>query len=188
MGALLVVLAGCDRKPTGGSADAVASATASAPVAAATSAVAPGPPPSAFPASVGYRRYVNARFAFGVDVPTFLHEEEPPTNGDGQSFTFGDALTLRAWGMFAMQPLAAAFREDAARPEVSYKAKQKDGYVVSGVTSPKDGSRVFYKRVLFAGDVMKVVELEYAPPLKAAMDPIVARVAGSLETTGGVSP
>ncbi|MFO0670163.1 MAG: hypothetical protein U0235_11130 [Polyangiaceae bacterium] len=143
---------------------------------------------ASLPSPIAYDRYVNPRFGFGVDVPTFLHAEEPPTNGDGRTFTFGDALELRAWGMYGVEPLDEAWKRDATQRGVTYKSIQGDGYVVSGTAPTDGGSRVFYKRTVVAGDVVMAVELEYAASLKAEMDPVVARVAGSLARASGVSP
>jgi hypothetical protein len=55
------------------------------------------PPPNVPP--VTYVRYGNPRFGFSVDVPAFFHAESPPANGDGQTWIWGDAATMTAWGM-----------------------------------------------------------------------------------------
>ena len=55
--------------------------------------------PPGLPSGVAYRRYMNVRFAFAIDVPLFLNEDAPPANADGRTFRLGTALEFRVWGM-----------------------------------------------------------------------------------------
>ena len=49
---------------------------------------------------LAYEAYGNGRFGFLVDVPVFFVASPPPTNGDGQEWTWGAHAQLTAWGMY----------------------------------------------------------------------------------------
>lgn len=161
-----------------------ASAAPAASVAAAASssaseAGAPGLPPLA------YGRYGNPRFAFWVDVPTFLKASPPPTNGDGQEWTWGARATMTASGMndagMTMQELCAG---DA-------KKKGATAHTITATTcwvTGKDAGKVFWERIQLVHDVFYSLRFEYDEPLKDAFDPVVAHVNASWKVSPPEGP
>ncbi len=135
------------------------------------------------PATVSYARYVNPRFAFAVDYPTFLELERPPDNGDGQAFRKTEHVIMAASARLAGEDdtLDALYQEALAHPGVVYKHKGREGFVVS---STAEGG-ISYTRVIFKDGIVASLELVYDASLKQAMDPVVARVSASFRTTKG---
>jgi hypothetical protein len=119
-------------------------------------------PPPVFPADITYKLYVNPRFAFAVDYPTFFDLNPPPQNGDGQIFSKGDHVSMTASGM--LTPGTAA--SDSAHE------------------STRDG-RVFYERAIVKDGIVATLIFEYDEALKGDMAPIVSHVSSSFRTVHG---
>jgi hypothetical protein len=119
-------------------------------------------PPPAFPADITYKLYVNPRFAFAVDYPTFFDLNPPPQNGDGQIFSKGDHVSMTASGMLT----TGTVDSDSAHE------------------STRDG-RVFYERAIVKDGIVATLILEYDEGLKADMAPIVSHVSSSFRTVRG---
>jgi hypothetical protein len=180
-----------DPKPapsTVGSSSAAPEVTPSAPIAPVTP---PPPSPIAIPQKVGYARYTNARFGFAVDYPTFIKLEPPPENGDGQTFSYFDKISIKTWaihnvGNDTVDSLAKNAAKDQVDPKddpkkaITYQAKSKDGFVVSGTR----GSKIFYLKEKLVDGVVYAVLLEYDTSVKLEMGPIVTHVAESFTVMG----
>ena len=149
------------------------------------------PSPIAIPQKVGYARYTNPRFGFAVDYPTFIKLEAPPENGDGQTFTYFDKISIKTWaihnvGNDTVDTLAKSAAKDQVDPKddpkkaITYQQKTKDGFVVSGTR----GSKIFYLKEKLVDDAVYAVLLEYDTSVKLEMGPIVTHVAESFTVTG----
>ncbi|MDB4995411.1 MAG: hypothetical protein JWM74_2843 [Myxococcaceae bacterium] len=169
------------------SSSATPEATPSAPIA----TVTPPPSPVAIPMKVGYARYTNPRFGFAVDYPTFIKLEAPPENGDGQTFTYFDKISMKTWGIHNVgNDTIETLAKDAAKDQVdpkddpkkanTYQQKSKDGFVVSGTR----GSKIFYLKEKLVDGVVYAVLLEYDTSVKLEMGPIVTHVAESFTVMG----
>jgi hypothetical protein len=178
-----------DRKPAPATASSAATpeVTPSAPIATET----PAPSPIAVPPKAGYARYTNPRFGFAVDYPTFIKLEPPPENGDGQTFSYFDKISIKAWaihnvGNDTIETLAKNAAKDQVDPKddpkkaITYQAKSKDGFVVSGTR----GSKIFYLKERLVDGVVYAVLLEYDTSVKLEMGPIVTHVAESFTVMG----
>ncbi|WP_363348356.1 hypothetical protein [Methylocystis echinoides] len=129
-----------------------------------------------------FQRYHNDRFGVTADVPTGWRMGAAPENDDGRVFSSPDGFAeIIVSGGFAVLPIS----EEIAlklKPEtgetIDYKSQGRDRLVVSG----RKGDRIFYRKSLLgcSGTVWNSVSLDYPAAAKAAFDPIVARVAGSL--------
>jgi hypothetical protein len=119
-------------------------------------------PPPVFPADIAYKLYVNPRFAFAVDYPTFFDLNPPPQNGDGQIFSKGDHVSMTASGMLTPGTADSDSAHESAR----------------------DG-RVFYERAIVKDGIVATLILEYDEALKADMTPIVSHVSSSFRTVHG---
>lgn len=145
--------------------------------------------------TAGYKTYVNARYKYAIDYPTFFSIGSESENGDGCTFASKQKnAELRAWGMqlygtvdgdaWTIAKLASEqtkyYQTDSAPPaQITYKANGKDWLVLSGL---KEG-RIFYFRALLATDGVKCFEITYPESAKAAFDPIVSRLAHSLRNS-----
>jgi hypothetical protein len=118
--------------------------------------------PPVFPADITYKLYVNPRFAFAVDYPTFFDLNPPPQNGDGQIFSRGDHVSMTASGMLTTDTVDS----DSAHE------------------STRDG-RVFYERAIVKDGIVATLILEYDEALKVDMAPIVSHVSSSFRTVRG---
>ena len=190
--------AGCskeDPKPAAAVASGASSASSASSAAPESTPSAPieVPPPSpvAIPQKVGYARYTNPRFGFAVDYPTFIKLEPPPENGDGQTFTYFDKISMKTWGIHnvgndTIDMLAKSAAKDQVDPKddpkkaITYQAKSKDGFVVSGTR----GSKIFYLKEKLVDGVVYAVLLEYDTSVKLEMGPIVTHVAESFTVMG----
>jgi hypothetical protein len=88
------------------------------------------------------------RFGVALDVPDTFTMEPPPANDDGRSFTDARGGTLRVWGGWPLDGLAADkaqvkgfYQSDGA--EITFEAAGQGWYVLSGYL----GDMIFYTRV-----------------------------------------
>jgi hypothetical protein len=123
-----------------------------------------------------YARYGNPRFGFSVDVPTFFAASPPPTNGDGQEWTWGGRATMTASGMNAMgMTTKEGCAGDAKRKGMTAHSLTATDCWVTG----RDGGRIFWEKTQLAGDVVYSLRFDYEERLKDAFDPLVAHVNAS---------
>jgi hypothetical protein len=129
-----------------------------------------------------WRAYRNDRFGTSADIPAGWRMGEEPANSDGRIFTSPDGrATITVSGSYAVLPRAEEFALRLAADQgktIQYKKQGRDWLVVSG----RNGARIFYRKSLLScgGEVWNSVSLDYPADEKAAFDPIVAHVAGSL--------
>jgi hypothetical protein len=124
-----------------------------------------------------YRPYTNTRYGFFVDAPTFFKPSPPPTNGDGQEWTWGGRSTMTASaihnpGSMTMQEMC---KEDLERKGTTMKSVSATTCLVSG----KDAGKVYWQRTLLSGDVFYSLRLVYDERLKEDFDPLVTHVNAS---------
>src|SRR5580658_3526281 len=122
----------------------------------------PSPPACAdagSPECPTYERYVNHRYAFSVDVPTFFVKKGADADGRGQPFEYGPNVRIRAWAMVDSPP-------NPGDP-------------------PMTVEQLYYSRSILADGVIATVEIRYDPSLADALEPIVARLGASLMTIPG---
>lgn len=125
-----------------------------------------------------YKTYTNARFGYSISYPSnLLTPQGEADNGDGQVFRARDnSAEMRVYGSQDVGGgLAEAYREAQAGKEVTYKTMKRNWFVVSG----RDGGRIFYRKTIFKGDVLKTFTIEYDESQKSTYDAITARIARS---------
>jgi hypothetical protein len=141
--------------------------------------------PSATAADWGH--YVNERFGVEADVPPDFVAGEPPANGDGLGFSTPTAKL----GIFGSLVSEGDF-ESNVRDRIGWS--EADGWAITyrAVTpnwaswSGTRGSRILYVRAISmcAGDMIGAFEFEYSQADRAAFDPVVERLVGSLKDNG----
>jgi hypothetical protein len=131
--------------------------------------------------------YANARFGTRTEIP--VHEFEvqpPPANGDGRTFRSKDGAEIRVYGSYGASVVTETFEEykgwllnnlQEEGVQVTYKAGGKGWMAYSGLK----GSTVIYYKVIEGCGASHTVFAEYPQTLKAKYDPIVSRVARSLQ-------
>lgn len=135
------------------------------------------------PQKIDYKPYVNARFGFSCEFPTFLKANPDPANGDGRSWQSKDgSILLIASGMLnAMEDtLGDFYRRRVAEARTHgdsdlYFKLDKQWCVVSF----KDGKTIHYSKTWLVGDVFSSVTFQYHERHKKAMDPVVQRLVKS---------
>jgi hypothetical protein len=169
--------------------DTVALADAAAPAHAAAPAPAPAPAPAAACSSPGapecpaYDRYVNHKYGFSVDVPTFFTKKPGDADGRGQPFEYGAKARVRAWAMFDNPPMTVQqlYGDWTRRDGITFKTLAVNTWVVRG----REGARLYYTRSILADGIITTIEISYDPDLAAAFEPILARTGASLMTLPG---
>ncbi len=133
-----------------------------------------------------YDRYINVKFAFSVDIPTFFTKKGADADGRGQPFAYGTKAKARAWAMYNVpqMSLGQLFGDWTRRGGVTYQAVAGNTWVVRG----KDGGRLYYSRSILADGIIVSIEITYDPSLAAAFEPILARVGPSLQVLDGQAP
>lgn len=143
-------------------------------------------------AAASYSRYVNPRFKYGIDYPSFLNPGEEAENGDGLKFASADnqielvvygqsayaTVDGSAWTIDKVYQETLAYRKREGQ-QVTYKAKGKDWCVVSG----RDGDKIFYSKVMIHDENVKAFELKYPAERKEVLDPVVTRIVESFKNT-----
>jgi hypothetical protein len=126
--------------------------------------------------TVTYEPYANARFGFSVDVPSFFVASPPPTNGDGQEWTWGTNAQMTAWGMYNSASLPVDC--DATRKGVTARRATASSCWLTG----KESGKIYWEKTVLAGGGdgrLYGLTLEYDERLKEAFDPVVAHVNAS---------
>jgi hypothetical protein len=123
-----------------------------------------------------YERYGNPRFNFWVDVPAFFKASPPPTNGDGQEWTWSGRATMTASGMndsgMTTQDLCA---DDVKQKGVTAHTLTATTCWVTGL----DAGKVFWAKTQLANGVFYSLRFEYEERLRDAFDPLVTHVSAS---------
>ena len=142
--------------------------------------------PDAGPGCPTYERYVNTKFAFAVDVPTFFERKGADADGRGQPFAYGTKARARAWAMYNVpqMSLSQLFGDWTRRSGVTFQALAMNTWVVRG----KDGGRFYYSRSILADGIIVSIEITYDPGLADAFEPILARMGPSLHVLEGQGP
>ena len=142
--------------------------------------------PSAAPAAE-WGHYVNERFGVEADVPPGFAPGEPPANGDGLGFSTSTAKlgifgSLISEGDFESNVRDRIGWSEADGWAITYKAVTPEWASWSGTR----GSRILYVRAISmcGGDIIGAFEFEYSQADRAAFDPVVERLVGSLKDSG----
>jgi hypothetical protein len=159
----------------------------------ATPSELPPPPPACAdagsPECPTYERYVNHRYAFSVDVPSFFVKKGADADGRGQPFEFGSKARVRAWAMYDSPPrpesppmtAAELYGDWTRRDNVTFKTLAMNTWVVRG----SEHGRLYYSRSMLADGIITTIEVSYDPALADAFEPIVGRMGASLMTIPG---
>jgi len=131
-------------------------------------------------AAKSYAHYVNARYGFSVQYPRSFRAEPPPVNGDGQAFDDGQGFKMIASASNNIDDtnLAAAMQKQMEGfGEVTYKARGKNWFVLSGY----NGSKILYEKTYIGKGSIHGLYLEYPATAKTKYDDIVTRIARSFK-------
>lgn len=133
-----------------------------------------------------YERYVNPKFAFSVDVPTFFVKKGADADGRGQPFAYGTKARARAWAMYNVpqMSLAQLFGDWTRRGGITFQALAMNTWVVRG----KEEGRNYYSRSILADGIIVSIEITYDPSLADVFEPILARMGPSLQVLEGLGP
>lgn len=137
----------------------------------------PDPRTKGLPTTVEFRRYMNVRFGFGVDVPSFFLPSRPPINGDGERFRWEHGARLIAAGIHSTLEEQFGYAINVEKGfSIREQKKTKTTFVVEAVSS----ERVVYTYAEEKGNRVVSVDFEYDRKLETYFRPLVARVATSL--------
>jgi hypothetical protein len=191
-GLLVVASIACGRvssSPTASASEAGASASSTPPSSPAQSAnqiatsadVPTSQPPVDDVPALTYRPYANARFGFVVDVPTFFRPSRPPTNGDGQEWTWGAHATMTASGM---NNAASLTTQDLCKDDFAKRhgATAKSITATTCFVSGRDAGKIYWEKTRLAGDVIHSLRFAYDESLKQPFDPLLTHVDASWKT------
>lgn len=130
-----------------------------------------------------YVRYVNEKFAFSVDVPSFFARRGADADGRGQPFEYGKKAKARAWAMYNVPVMTVEqlYADWGRRDNVTFKTVAANTWVVRG----SERGRLYYSRSILADGVIATIEVSYDPALADAFEPILARMGASLMTLPG---
>lgn len=125
-------------------------------------------------------QYVNARFAYAIDIPEDFAWQRESDNGDGRKFT-NDRLgmTITVWGSFNASNASMDDLFDFNDPKLAYKAKMPGEYVASW----EENGMITYQHQLYAPDVLRTVDFTYPSSQRDAGDQIVEQVSPTLKST-----
>jgi hypothetical protein len=131
-----------------------------------------------------WKTYLNDRFGTTIEYPSRFKPGRRPDNNDGQGFTAPDGALLAVWGSLNIEErdiagLEAWLKENhEADEQITYRASGKNWLVQSGAR----GKQLFYRRYVLShrNEIQNAFRLSYPAELKAAYDPIVARMSRSL--------
>ena len=152
-------------------------------------AAAPVTPPAPTCASPGapecpaFERYVNHKYGFSVDLPTFFVKKTGDADGRGQPFEYGSKARVRAWAMFDNPPMSVQqlYADWTRRDGITFKTLAMNTWIVRG----RDGQRFYYTRSILADGIISTLEIAYDRDLADLFEPILARSGASLMTLPG---
>ena len=132
------------------------------------------------PAADGWQTYVNDRFGMRFDYPAGIFAAAPPPdNGDGRTFTSGDAtLQIFAFhntGGENAGSLKARLIGSEGYENVTYSPSGGSWLVISGFR----GDDIFYEKYFLAGGVISAFGMEFPAARKPYYAPIVERIEDS---------
>jgi hypothetical protein len=138
------------------------------------------------PACPVYARYVNDRFAFSVDVPTFLARKGADADGRAQSFAFTSSskkIRVRAWAMYnaPVMTVEELFGDWCRRGRVTFKSIAGNTWVVRGT----ENGQLFYMRSNLADGIITTIEAVYDPSYADDFEPVLSRMGSTLMTMPG---
>jgi hypothetical protein len=156
------------------------------PTEAAADTVTPPAPSCATPGAVEcptYERYVNHKYGFSVDLPTFFVKKAGDADGRGQPFEYGSRARVRAWAMFDNPPMTVQqlYGDWTRRDGITFKTLAMNTWIVRG----RDGQRFYYTRSILADGIISTLEIAYDRDLADLFEPILARSGASLMTLPG---
>jgi hypothetical protein len=133
------------------------------------------------PACPTYARYVNEKFAFSVDIPTFLARKGADADGRGQPFAYaakGKRIRVRAWAMYnaPVMTVEDLFGDWSRRGRVSFKAIAGNTWIVRGT----ENGQLFYMRSMLSDGVITTIEATYDPSFADDFEPVLARMGATL--------
>ena len=130
-----------------------------------------------------YERYVNHKYGFSVDLPTFFVKKTGDADGRGQPFEYGSKARVRAWAMFDNPPMTVRQLYDdwTRRDGITFKTLAMNTWIVRG----RDGGRLYYTRSILADGIISTIEISYDLDLAGVFEPIIARTGASLMTLPG---
>jgi hypothetical protein len=154
-------------------------------IAAADSPVTPAPACTS-PGTIAcptYERYVNHKYGFSVDIPTFFVKKAGDADGRGQPFEYGSRARVRAWAMFDNPPMTVQqlYGDWTRRDGIMFKTLAVNTWIVRG----RDGGRLYYTRSILADGMICTIEISYDRDLADVFEPILARTGASLMTLPG---
>lgn len=127
------------------------------------------------------RRYINARYQFSIEIPTDLRELGESDNGDGNTFTGGDA-TVIAYG---------SNESAASQAETVEAIREQGGQVVAQTGTDADftitarmGGDIHRTRTLTGSGSSVVVQWLYPQEQQARYDAPAAQSLSSLRAQG----
>ncbi len=146
-------------------------------------------------AQSAWTSWAGSKFGTRIDYPSDLFAIMPePDAHDGRSFAAADGAQIAAWGAFAdvvdFESAIATTRDAADYSEATYRRREKNWAVVSGYRSIEGQRSVFYERYFLdpGKAVYHVVAITYPVEARATYDPIVGRIAGSLDNSRYEAP
>jgi uncharacterized protein YodC (DUF2158 family) len=133
-----------------------------------------------------YVRYENEKFAFSVDVPTFLARKGADADGRGQPFAYvagGKKIRVRAWAMYnaPVMTVEELFGDWSRRGRVEFKAIAGNTWVVRGT----ENGQLYYMRSILSDGIITTIEVVYDPSFAEDFEPVLARMGATLLTLPG---
>ena len=133
-----------------------------------------------------FATYINDRFEYSVQYPSesFIPQGEAG-NGDGQIFiSKSKDAEFRVWGGWNIKEIAQMCHalygiEDPDSPNIVYKMSKDKISAVSGYR----GKKIFYRKVIVAGDRCLNFEFEYDTKNREKYDQLVGKMATSFRDT-----
>ena len=117
------------------------------------------------------------RFDFDYEAPGFMKEMPAPANNDGSTYAWKDMVFL-VWGAHDSDEgnVQKAFdsKVEFLGHAPHYKVIKSDNYIMSDYT--KEG-KIFYRKCIYKYELEFCEELQYPKEYKAAVEPIVKKIA-----------
>lgn len=136
-------------------------------------------------AQTRYRTYRNDRFAYSIEFPSsLLNQQAPPANNDGRTFRSKDGkIEMLVWGQHNALGRTLVEQYDDSLGKCGdgeiYKVLDDKFFVISCTVN----GRIFYQRTLHRGaagpDIFFTFTIEYPRDQKKKMDPVVKRISRS---------
>jgi hypothetical protein len=130
------------------------------------------------------------KFGTAIEYPSDLFTALPePDAHDGRTFTAPDGARILAYAAFTnvvdFESAVAMTKEGSDYAEVAYRRRDKNWAVVSGYRTIDGRRSVFYERYFLdpGNEVYHTLVMTYPAEAKASYDPLVGRIAGSLDAS-----